>query len=94
MKPLYLLLVSLSIFLLIFSLHSFSMGNHPEASTCPKNKPYVVFCSHSLHNLEGWVGGCYENRELAETEVEEHAKQAHKGNTRWTGVLQTNKPKY
>lgn len=71
-----------------------SMGNHPEASACPKDKPYVVFCSHSLHSLEGWVGGCYAQKQEAETEVESHAQQEHKGNTRWTGILQPNKAKY
>lgn len=80
--------------LLAVSLPVYSLGNHPEASACPPERPYVVFCSHSLHNLEGWVGGCYKSRELAEKEVQAHAKQAHHGNTRWTGVLLTKKKKY
>ena len=69
-----------------------AMGNHPESKLCPDDKPYFVFCSHSLHNLEGWYGGCYATQEEAERAVIEHAENAHNGNTRWTGVKQ-NRPR-
>jgi len=70
----------------------YAMGNHPEASLCPADKPYFVFCSHSLHNLEGWYGSCYASQEAAEKAVIEHANKEHNGNTRWTGVKQ-NRPR-
>ena len=63
-----------------------AMGNHPEANVCPADKPYFVFCSHSLHNLEGWYGDCYKTREEAEAAAKEHAQKEHAGNTRWTGA--------
>lgn len=63
-----------------------ALGNHPESNTCPTDKPYFVFCSHSLHSLEGWYGGCYSTREEAEKAAVKHAEQEHNGNTRWTGV--------
>ncbi|MFV2056621.1 MAG: hypothetical protein ACC707_09145 [Thiohalomonadales bacterium] len=66
---------------------AFALGNHPEANTCPNDKPYYVFCSHSLHNLEGWIGGCHKTRQSAQVEADEHAMQRHNGNSRWTGVL-------
>ena len=79
--------------LLLSTQHTYAMGNHPEASACPLDKPYVVFCSHSLHNLEGWVGKCYAKREEAERNAELHAQKEHQGNTRWTGVLEPDKRK-
>jgi hypothetical protein len=83
------------IFLIIFTaIHSsaHAMGNHPESSLCPTDKPHFVFCSHSLHNLEGWYGGCYPTRQEAEKAAIEHANKEHNGNTRWTGVKQ-NRPR-
>ena len=70
------------------------MGNHPESSLCPADKPHFVICSHSLHNLEGWHGGCYATREEAEQAVIEHADKEHSGNTRWTGVKQNRSGNY
>lgn len=67
-----------------------ALGNHPEAGTCPTDKPYYTFCSHSLHNLEGWFGKCHATREQAQQDAEKHAREQHKGNDRWTGVLTNN----
>lgn len=67
---------------------AYAMGNHPESNQCPGDKPHFVFCSHSLHNLEGWYGGCYASRDEAEDAVLRHAGEEHQGNTRWTGVKQ------
>jgi hypothetical protein len=75
---------------LIWPLTLFASGNHPEAGTCPEDKPYYAVCTHSLHSLEGWVGSeCYATREEAEKEAKAHADKEHHGNMRWTGVAKT-----
>lgn len=61
-------------------------GNHPEANTCPKNKPYYSLCTNALHNLEGWYGACRVSREVAQQDADAHVKKYHNGNSRWTGV--------
>lgn len=73
---------------------SYALGNHPESNLCPNDKPYFVFCSHSLHNLEGWYGSCYATQELAEQAVQAHADEQHKGNSRWTGVRKLRDARY
>lgn len=84
MKILVVLFLSMAI-----SAGAHAMGNHPESKLCPEDKPYFVFCSHSLHSLEGWHGGCYASREEAERAAVQHAEKEHNGNTRWTGVKKT-----
>ena len=65
-------------------------GNHPEAGTCPPDKPYYAVCTHSFHSLDGWVGSkCYATAEEAQKDAEEHARKEHGGNMRWTGVAKT-----
>jgi hypothetical protein len=65
-------------------------GNHPEAGTCPPNKPYYAICTHSFHSLEGWAGNkCYATPEEAQKDAEAHANKEHGGNMRWTGVAKT-----
>lgn len=65
-------------------------GNHPEAGTCPEDKPYYAVCTHSLHSLEGWLGKkCYATKEEAEREAKAHADKEHQGNMRWTGIAKT-----
>jgi hypothetical protein len=62
-------------------------GNHPEAGACGGDKPYFAICTHSLHSLEGWYSReCFATREEAQQRAEEHAKEYHNGNMRWTGV--------
>lgn len=84
------------VLIVIIAAHTgaYAMGNHPESTLCPEDKPYFVFCSHSLHSLEGWYGGCYSTREEAEKAAIEHANKEHNGNTRWTGVQQNRNGKY
>lgn len=65
----------------------FALGNHPQASLCPRDKPYYSFCSHSLHSLEGWFGKCRATEQEAKSDAVEHAKKYHHGNERWTGVF-------
>ena len=83
-------------FFLVVALHpiAHAMGNHPESNLCPDEKPYFVFCSHSLHNLEGWYGSCHANKEEAEQAAIKHADTEHGGNTRWTGVKQNRSSSY
>jgi len=64
----------------------FALGNHPESGACPDDKPFFVFCSHSLHNLEGWMGSCHKTKQQAEVEAAKHVQKEHGGNSRWTGV--------
>lgn len=65
----------------------YASGNHPEAGTCPADKPYYAFCLHSFHSLEGWHSShCHSTREAAQRDAEAHAKEYHHGNMRWTGV--------
>ena len=72
---------------LLYASLGFALGNHPSAGACGSEKPWFAICTHSLHSLEGWHGdGCYANRADAEKEAEQHAKEHHKGNMRWTGV--------
>ena len=68
---------------------NFALGNYPEAGVCPADKPYFAFCTHSLHNLEGWHGHCYASREQAMQEAEQHIEKHHHGNNRWTGVMRS-----
>ena len=70
----------------ILSIDATAMGNHPESNTCPPDKPYYVFCSDSMHSLEGWYGPCFASREEAEKAAVAHANEQHHGDTRWTGV--------
>jgi hypothetical protein len=73
-------------FSLALTTQTFAMGNHPESNTCPSDKPYYVFCSDSMHSLEGWYGACYATREEAERAAAAHVKEQHHGDDRWTGV--------
>ena len=91
MKPLTLIAMLFSITIIP---SAYAMGNHPESNLCPNDKPYFVFCSHSLHNLEGWYGNCFATQDAAEQAVIEHAEKEHNGNTRWTGVKQNRPRKY
>jgi len=97
-KPYPALLLSLATSILIgifiYSSSVYALGNHPEADHCPKHKTFYVFCSHSLHNLEGWIGGCHATRSAAQVEADQHAKKRHAGKTRWTGVLKARRAKY
>ena len=72
--------------LILISNTAFALGNHPESSNCPKNKPYYAICTHALHNLEGWYGKCEPTAQKAQAEADKHAKEYHKGNSRWTGI--------
>lgn len=73
-------------FLIVYSKFTLALGNHPDSSLCSVEKPYQAICTHSLHNLEGWFGGCYATQEEAQQEADDHAKTQHKGNSRWTGI--------
>jgi len=64
------------------------MGNHPESSHCPKNKPYYTICTHALHNLEGWYGACKATAQEAQGDANKHVEEYHQGNSRWTGIKQ------
>ncbi len=65
-------------------------GNFPEAGSCPPERPYYAFCTHSLHNLEGWYSReCRRTREEAEADARRHAERWHHGNMRWTGVAKS-----
>ena len=64
----------------------FALGNHPESSNCPTDKPYYAICTHALHNLEGWYGECNPTAPQAQAEADKHAKEYHDGNSRWTGI--------
>lgn len=74
---------------LIFTINSYAGGNHPESSTCPRDKPYYAVCTSSLHGLLGWTGQCYTADTEAENEAASHANKEHKGDTHWTGVSRT-----
>jgi hypothetical protein len=87
MKVNFVTLIALLSYAAMSSSLVFALGNHPEAGTCPVVKPYYVFCSHALHNLEGWVGGCHKSRDAAQPEANKHVDKRHAGNSRWTGVL-------
>jgi len=68
---------------------TFASGNHPQAGSCPKEKPYYAICTHSLHSLEGWFGKqCHEDKASAQHDAEAHANSNHHGNLRWTGINQ------
>ena len=76
-------------FLVIFQISSTvsASGNHPDAGTCPKDKPYFAICTHSLHSLEGWYSTqCRADKATAQQDAEAHAKKFHNGNMRWTGI--------
>jgi hypothetical protein len=81
----------LSFAIFLISSTTFAMGNHPESSICPNDKPYYSFCSHSLHSLEGWYGKCRADRETAQIDANKHAQEQHQGKDRWTGVLKIKK---
>ena len=75
--------------LLIVSLPTSVMaaGNYPEAGSCKKDKPYYAICTHSLHSLEGWYSReCFATEAEAQKAAEEHAREYHNGNMRWTGI--------
>jgi hypothetical protein len=77
----------LPLWLLLATQPVLASGNHPEANTCPPEKPYYAVCTNSLHSLEGWVGkGCYATAAEAQKEAEEHARKEHHGNMRYTGI--------
>lgn len=82
-----LLALSILFYCLLLSPSAMSLGNHPESSICPLDKPYYTFCSHSLHNLEGWTGPCQSTQQLAQEDADTHSRDFHKGNSRWTGVM-------
>lgn len=63
-----------------------ALGNHPDSTVCSAERPYQAICTHSLHNLEGWYGDCYATESEAQKAADEHAKQYHNGNSRWTGI--------
>lgn len=88
------LLTSLLFCSTLFSRSVFALGNHPEADTCPKEKMFYVFCTHSLHNLEGWTGSCHATRAAAQVEADYHADKRHAGKSRWTGVLKARRSRY
>lgn len=67
------------------------MGNHPEANTCPAEKPYYAACTAGSHDLQGWVGKCRATREEAQSDVSDHARKFHDGNDQWTGVARTSR---
>ena len=71
---------------LLFPSLTLALGNHPDSSVCSVEKPYQAICTHSLHNLEGWYGGCYATQEEAQKEADQHANEYHDGNSRWTGI--------
>jgi len=65
-------------------------GNHPEAGTCPPEKPYFAICTHSFHSLEGWYSStCHPTQVAAQKDADNHAREYHQGNTRWTGIGKT-----
>jgi len=81
--------VATLLFLILTNNIAQASGNHPEAGTCPKDKPYFAICTHSLHNLEGWYSNrCHSTQQSAQADAEAHAKKWHKGNMRWTGINQ------
>ena len=68
---------------------TYASGNHPEAGACSAGQPNFAICTHSLHNLDGWFGKkCHAEKEAAQAEAEQHAKEYHQGNMRWTGISQ------
>lgn len=84
------LAVTVLLFSFLFTNNSvLASGNHPDAGICTKKEPYYAICTHSLHSLEGWFGNqCYADKQSAQRDAEEHAKEYHKGNMRWTGISQ------
>lgn len=85
-----LFLVSVLVIGLLFAGLSLALGNHPSAGACGSERPWFAICTHSLHSLEGWhADDCHKDRAAAEKDAEEHAKEYHKGNTRWTGIMQS-----
>lgn len=79
------------LFLIISQISSSALasGNHPDAGTCPKDKPYYAICTHSFHSLEGWFSDeCHADKAAALLDAEAHAKQYHQSNMRWTGISQ------
>ena len=80
--------------LALCSANAFALGNHPEADTCPPDKPFYSVCTHSLHSLEGWYGECRANQAQAQQDADQHAESAHGGNSRWTGVLKARNKRY
>ncbi len=79
-------IIQVVLYLLILPVNTFALGNHPEASTCPKDKPYYAVCTSSLHGLAGWTGQCYMIEKDAQAEATSHAAKEHKGEMRWVGV--------
>lgn len=67
---------------------AWSLGNHPESSTCDKDHSWYAVCTSSRHNLEGWTGNCYSTADEARQEARQHANEFHQGNMRWTGITQ------
>ena len=78
--------IQIIFYLFILSANAFALGNHPEASTCPKDKPYYAVCTSSLHGLAGWTGQCYTTEKDAQAEATSHAAKEHKGDMHWAGV--------
>jgi hypothetical protein len=83
MRYLYIGILLLS----VFPVAAFASGNHPEAGACPADKPYFAICTHSFHNLEGWYSSnCHETQNAAQKDADEHAREYHRSNSRWTGI--------
>jgi hypothetical protein len=79
-------IISVLLFL-VFPGTVFSSGNHPEAGACPTNKPFFAICTHSFHSLEGWYSSnCHNTQDVAQKDADEHAREYHQGNSRWTGI--------
>jgi len=77
----------LFILLLLIPVYVYAAGNHPEAGVCSTEKPYFAICTHSFHSLEGWYSSnCHATQESAQKDADEHAKEYHRGKSRWTGI--------
>lgn len=76
---------------LLLTLNSYANGNFPDAASCPKDKPYFAVCTSSVHDLLGWTGQCRATKQEAQKDAEQHAKDVHNGDTRWTGYSHTRK---
>jgi hypothetical protein len=80
------LIISTLLFL-AFSITASASGNHPEAGTCPTEKPYFAICTHSFHNLEGWYSShCHDTQDAAQKDADKHSEKYHQDNSRWTGI--------
>jgi hypothetical protein len=78
----------------LLNANGMAMGNFPGSKNCADKTPYFAFCSHSLHNLEGWYGPCRATREEGQSDANKHVTKEHNGNSRWTGVLHAKSKSY